>query len=258
MEELKKWLDDPARDYFKGVQLYARYGTDVRLKQRVFPAGPHANNQKLLHYELGKEFERMSAAPMPLLTSEAPKEQEVPQNEILPETTPQEPTEGIQVPIPETTQGYLRKEFPQIKFDTLPDELKVLIVDRIALFHKAKDAREKKFEATTDEDRLKWNSIEIESRIENQQIWDELNHYQQTGGILGKHPRFERMKAIEKLQALSREQLFKRKQNFPSAISKAKTAIREAGDDEELIIKKQALLDKYAWQEKEVDRLLGL
>jgi hypothetical protein len=256
MERIKAWLDNPSRDYFEGVKLYERYGDDVRLKVRVFPAGPFLGNQRQLHYELEKIYKssagKVAKESKPLLQKQEKPEE--PAQEI-----PQDP-EPVKVPVPqvETTEGYLKKEFPNINYETLPDPLKVLVVDRIALFNKAKYAREQMFAADNDDDRGKWSRIQAESMIANKLIWKELHHYNQSGKILGEHPNFTKMKELEKLQAMSREQLYKKKKNFAPSISKANKAIREANGDEDIIARQNVLLEKYAWQEKEVDRLLGL
>jgi hypothetical protein len=243
--DIRQWLDDPGRDYFVGVQLYEKYGQDVRLKVRVFPLGNFLNNRKTLEYELRKIWEQRGSvlveqfpAPSPSLVGPA----------------------LLQKVVPPAVFQYssVRKEFPRIDFETIPDQLKVLVVDRIALNAKANDARKKKFEATTDEERLKWNLLEIESRIENRLIWKELNHFQETGKVLGEHLHFERLRTLQVFEGLSRKELLQRKKNFPPAISKANKAIREAGDNQDVIAKKQALLRKYNWQEKAIDRLLGL
>lgn len=251
MEELKSWLDNPGRDYFAGVKLYEKYGDDVRLKMRVFPAGPFINNQTLLHYELEKVYKTLSKTDKAETDKTILSRQEE-KTEII---KPVLPVIAVQT---DPKQGYLRKEFPKLKFEDLPDDLKVLVIDARISYGKAQKAREEKFNANTDEERLEHNLTEIENRLENKLIWKELNHFQETGMVLGEHPRFAQKKEIAKLQELSREELFKKKQNFPSAISKANKAIREAGEDEDLIAKKKSLLDKYEWQEREVDRLLGL
>jgi len=255
MEEIKRWLDDPSRDYFQGVKLYERYGDDVRLKMRVFPAGPFLGNQRQLHYELEKIYKSRGGT-----VAEAPKPEE--KNEEIPvihEPEAKEPEPGkVPVPFVETTEGYLKKEFPNINYETLPDPLKVLVVDRIALFNKAKHAREQMFASENDDERGKWSRIQAESLIANKLIWKELHHYNEKGKILGEHPNFARMKELEKFQAMSREKLFNKKKHFASSISKANKAIREANGDEEIIARQKTLLEKYAWQEKEVDRLLGL
>jgi hypothetical protein len=259
MEEIKQWLDDPSRDYFQGVKLYERHGDDVRLKLRVFPMGPFLGNQRQLHYELEKIYNSrggtVAAAPKP---EKVKKQKAEPTQE--PTAGPDQKPEPVKVPVPqvETMEGYLKKEFPKINYETLPDPLKVLVVDRIALFNKAKHAREQMFAADSDDERGKWSRIQSESMIANKLIWKELHHYNQTGNILGEHPNFARMKELEKFQSMTREQLFKKKKNFASFISKANKAIREANGDEDIIARQQVLLEKYAWQEKEVDRLLGL
>jgi len=248
MEDLRLWLENPSRDYFVGVKLYDKYGDDIRLKLRVFPAGPFINNIKTLQYELEKIYK----AKMPAATTVVHPKETKPKEEkpvYIPRPAIQKPEN------PE--EGYLRKEFPKLDFANLPDDLKILVIDSRTSYHKAQDARDKKFVAETDEERLKWNITEIEARMENTLCWKELNHFQLTGKILGKHPRFARMKELQKLQSLNREELFKKKKNFPPSISKAKKALK-AAKDEVTRHKKQCLLDKYEWQEKEVDRLLGI
>lgn len=254
MEDLKQWLDNPTRDYYVGVKLYEKYGDDLRLKIRVFPSGPMISNQKILQYELQKVYDGSAKN----VKNKAPESKPI---QAVAEEKPADQTEEkpqTRVPIPESTEGFLRKEFPKIQFGSLPNELKILVVDRIALYHAANAAREAKFEAISDEERLKLNTEEIQSRIKNDEIWAELNHYQETGEILGKHPLFERYRFAEKLKGLTKESLIKMKKNFPPSVSKVKKAIREAGDNAELVLKKNALLEKYEWQEKEVDRMLGL
>ena len=250
MDDLRSWLNNPSRDYFQGVALYQKYGVDIRLKMRVFPSGDFLNNRKLLLYELQKTFDQLEE--QPLLPGEVA---------VVPQ-----PAADMQIPevpaaivaIPFSVKGYLRKEFPRIDYATLPDELKILLVDRISLYNRAKEAREKKFAATTDEERLHWNSLEIRARIENKLIWDELNHFNEHGVVLGKHPRFKLDATLEQLRKLSREELFMKKHNLPSAISKARKALREDPANTALVAKKELLLQKYKLQEKEINRLLGL
>lgn len=256
MEDLKQWLDDPSRDYYRGVELYNKYGDDVRLKLRVFPQGHFEGNQKLLHYELEKIVQRVNAPKDSYLVSKNVQEEKP--EEIQPASEQPTEPEKVLVPVVETTEGYLRKEFPNINYETLPDQLKILVVDRIALFNKAQHARRQMFEADNDDQRGKWARIQAESHIANRAIWEELNYYNESGKILGEHPAFARMKEMERLQAMTKEQLYKKKKNFAPSISKANKAMREAGDNEEIIARQKMLLEKYAWQEKEVDRLLGL
>ena len=56
MEDLKKYLATPAkeRDYYEGVKLYHKYGSDMALKNRVFTRGHFQGNKDTLNYELEK------------------------------------------------------------------------------------------------------------------------------------------------------------------------------------------------------------
>lgn len=133
------------------------------------------------------------------------------------------------------------------------------MVRRISLFQQVNDAREKMFNPDlTDSERFILNKLNIDGRKEIQEIWDELNYFEEHGVELKKHWKYKEQKELQKMQELSRKELMLLLQNLPSARSKANKAIKENPDDAELIEKKKALLRKYDWQEKEANRLLGI
>lgn len=258
--KIKTFLDLPEveMDYHKGIALYKEFGDNYRLKNVIFlPERKSPGVMNTLCYELGKlikEFKpgkkstvkKVEVAPEPEATEEVIEEnQEDPKPEVK--------TVKIQ-----STEQSLRSEFPKIVFAELPDELKILVIDRISLHTKAREAHDKALVAKTDKERFEWNKIQNEAMMENQEIWAELNYFEANKKVLGKHRAFDRKNELEKLQKLNREELFKLKKNFPSKISKANKAIRENKDKDEICAKKRKLLEKYEWMEKEVDRLLGI
>lgn len=253
--EIKKWLDITPieRDYLVGIELYRKYGNDNRLKMRVFiPQNKFEVNKRTLAYELGKLIK--GYVPSDIKKGSGLNKKQKTKSSATDKPSQKQETE----PIPTTTQGHLKKEFPQIIFSDLPDMLKILVVDRISLFSQANEARKKKLDASTNEERAKFNVIEIDCRNKNQLIWNELNHFQKYRKVLGKHPKFKQENDLAKLNKLSREQLISKKNNFASARSKANKSIKKNPDKQDLIAQKKKLLKKYDWEEKEVDRLLNI
>lgn len=253
-EEISAYLALPEkeRDYLKGIALYKKYGESIRLKEVVFVSENKApNTRKMLYYEL----ERMlDGKKKPAKKEKKARKTTAKDKKEKPDTEKKEP-ERRKI---ETTQGFLRKEFPKIDFGDLPDELKSLVVDRIHLFHKAKEHQAKRDDATSDDVRHKHNSTVVESMLENQMIWDELKYWEENRQILGKHPKFERSKDLEKLREKTPGELHKMLSNIPTYISKAKKAIEANPENEDLVDRKRKLIKKHQWKEKEIKRILGI
>ncbi|MHA1169454.1 MAG: hypothetical protein ACTSRU_16635, partial [Candidatus Hodarchaeales archaeon] len=229
-------------------------GKDVRLKNRVFlPGRNYPGIKNTLEYELKKLLDSALAASK----KEKVEDVSIPDQPVG-ESNNDDFTNSD--PGPERKEApskFLRQEFPKLKFEELPDDLKVLLIDRIALYNKAKQAREDKYTAENEEDRHKFNKIEIECMMGNLLIWDELNHFSKTKKILGKHPRFKANETLAKYKNCTKAELIKKKNQLPSSRTKAKQGM-EGTDDEKIIAAKQGLLDKYDLIEKGIDELLGI
>jgi len=114
----------------------------------------------------------------------------------------------------------LREEFPFLKDPSCPDEFKILVSDMITAYEKYKESHEALFSASTDEELLKSCQDTVENYLENREIWDELNHYKQTGEILGTHPIFKLKLQKIQIADLSLEDLIKRDDTLKKAISR--------------------------------------
>jgi len=151
----------------------------------------------------------------------------------------------------------LKADFPKIDYSKLPDVLKILTMDRISFYHRAIEARRRWFDAKSDDERFAANGEEIMCRRQNAMIWAELNHFNKTGQILGKHPRFGWDKLFNELKAKSKKELFQMLTNLPSyrsKVNKALTLLTEETD----IARKAALLEKYDEKEQILKKLLEL
>lgn len=251
MEDLKKYLEIPEheRDFHVGVALYDTYGKNMRMKNVTFQTRlPIPAIRNTLMYELTKilqqEFGQIAIVKEPELTQD--------QEDAKPE---------IVVLSGESSAGFLKKEFPTLNYDTLTDELKILLFDRINLFHRAKAAREKLFDKTLSEQELyEANRENVECRIANIEIWNELNAFAKTGKPLGKHVVFLKKRERERLQNLDRTDLHKIIQNAASYYSKQNKLIIEAAENGniERVTDLRNKITFREWQVQEAAGLLGI
>jgi hypothetical protein len=116
----------------------------------------------------------------------------------------------------------LKDEFPFLKEDDCPDEFYILVGKKFnhydAYVAAHKDLLVTISDTENDADPIALTQEEInalarkavENFVVNQQIWEELNHYKETGKVLGKHPVFVEYKLKEKVDNLTVEEVTKR------------------------------------------------
>jgi hypothetical protein len=94
-------------------------------------------------------------------------------------------------------------------------------------------------------------------RRENKQIWDELEHFSNTGEILGKHKAFEFERLLKENEFTSPRDLVALLGNIPSYRSKARKKLLSASDPQR-ISAIQARIKFYDIQERVAKTLLGI
>ena len=152
----------------------------------------------------------------------------------------------------------LRDEFPFLNDPELPNDLKVLIADKLTHYH-AFVAAHKSLLATvpeegeeprqfSDDEIFSLAKKAVENFTANQDIYDELVCYKNTGKVLGKHPIFARQQKLEKLNNLSLPQIALRMSNNVNYINRATAEIKELTDAEK-ISAKQAKIE--GWKEEQ-------
>ena len=251
MEDLKKYLEIPEheRDFHVGVALYDKYGENTRFKTVTFQTRlPIPAIRNTLMYELNKILQQKFGQIAIVQEPEPSKEEQ--------ESAPK------QIPIPkEASESFLKKEFPKIDFNTLTDELKILAIDGINLYNRAKAAREKLFDKSLSEKELyEANRENVECRIANIEIWNELNAFAKTSKPLGKHVVFLKKRERERLQNLDRTDLHKIIQNAASYYSKQNKLIIEAAENGniERVTELRNKITFREWQVQEAAGLLGI
>lgn len=120
-----------------------------------------------------------------------------------------------------------REKYAFLNSPDCPDILKVLVADMFTAYgnYKAAFARLQ----TLGDDESAQAAAECETIVteylKNREIWDELEHYRETGSILGKAAKFREMEAAEDLTALSDVELMGKLNSAAANASKHKKAL---------------------------------
>ena len=128
----------------------------------------------------------------------------------------------------------VRVEFPFLNDKDCPDELKILMADKITAWNRYLETHAylQKIETgevkESDEHKAELAKEAIFYFDENQKIYDELNVYAETGKVLGKHPIFKRLQLTREVEAMSAEELVKYKGSSAKYFSINKSDLAKA------------------------------
>ena len=146
----------------------------------------------------------------------------------------------------------LRTEFPFLNDKNCPEVMFVVVGKRISAYRRYQELHAKLQEVldgtvtVTEEEQTALATETQQAFAENQALWDELNHYNTTGEILGKHPLFRESVAQKEVNAMTVDQLAKYRTSSATFISKKRTALKAKGLSEG---KKSELLEAIADRE---------
>ena len=163
--------------------------------------------------------------------------------------------EALEVPVQVRQAVKLREQFPFLREKDCPDVLKLLVNDLITAYENYKEGRKKLFDSMTQEEEALLAKEIVENFIENKQAFAELEHYAQSGQILGEHPIFEEQKIKAELEELSADELSKKSNALRKNISTNRKKAEEAEDPEAKAGYEEKVAD-YLWQEEYVKELL--
>lgn len=153
------------------------------------------------------------------------------------------------------TQLKLRDEFTFLNEAKCPAELKVLAADKITAFHAYRNAHKELFNCTDNDQQYITARTVVENFIANRKIFAELNHYQQYGKILGKHPVFKLFKRIQQFRKMKFIDLVKLRKNLDHSIWRVKSEI-EKGDRPDLLDGRLESIRQKEQELIEIDRIL--
>jgi hypothetical protein len=160
-------------------------------------------------------------------------------------------TKAIETATPEVKEAIkFRDEFPFLKDENCPEELKVLVTDKFNAYYAFCDAHKELLEKVVlpAEGEKLGDSAEIfalakkavENFLADQAIYNELAYYKNEKKILGKHPVFAKRKLQEEVNKLSIAEAAKRASNLDNYIRRDTNKAENAQTDED----KQKFLQK--------------
>ena len=149
----------------------------------------------------------------------------------------------------------LRQDYTFLSEPGTPNELKVLVSNKITAYHEYKAAHAKLFDnLTPDEEYANVRNL-VENYIENYTIHQELSFYQKNRKILGKHPVFEEMQRLKHFRNLPTVELYKRKRNIEHNIWRIEKLITE-GKKPHLDFERKRKIQAYQQELLEIGKFI--
>ena len=207
------------RSFDEGVKLYNEFGSENSFKQILNIRGENENTKPQLSEEL-RVLCGIDKIELDFILS-LPLEGE---NYVAPEL------EIVEIPEEIKKTIKLRIEFPFLRDPSCPDELKIMVADRITAYNMYVEAHADLFEATSDEELQIIAATVVENYLENQQIWNELNYYKENGKILGEYKIFEWKMREDEIRAMTPGDMVKLRDSLKNNIPRAKKLILDEPD----------------------------
>ena len=145
--------------------------------------------------------------------------------------------------LPKIDAKSIRVEFPFLNDKDCPDELKILMADKITAWNRYLETHAYLQKIETGEVKESYeHKAELAKEAifyfdENQKIYDELNVYAETGKVLGKHPIFKRLQLTREVEEMTADELHKYKGSSAKyfSVNKADLAKAEKAKDTDKI-----------------------
>ena len=150
----------------------------------------------------------------------------------------------------------IREDYPFLKEDSCPPELKILVADKITTFQNYVESYDKLKQAKNSGEHLEAVAYLVENFIKNQEIHKEFEHYKKDKQILGKHAIFKEYAQFRSLRKLSALELARMKTNLENNIYRTKKLLASE-PREDLRIKREDTLRKHQRKLAEIERLLS-
>ena len=251
MEEILKWLQGPRR-WGEGVALYNRYGVNRMFMQMFKLRGENTQTKAMLVEELRK-LVGLTENDLRIMSRFASDDNE------------EKTTGGQATPTPTQKKHApkvfrFRERFPFLAKEECPDVLKVLVADAITTHDNYTNAHAElagKNDGETTKETEKLSEEVVENMIENKAIWEELEHYEKTGELLGKHPKVKAAMASEEYADMADLELQRALTNARSNLSKAKKRLRHVGNNEERQAEALAIRDKWETEKMAIEEELA-
>ena len=252
LEFFRDLPDSAVQQFNTAFNLYRKTDHTSAAIIRKCNSGFTERNLETLLYELKKNF---GITETDIHTKKTVLSSDILSSDVLPST----------FKIQELDNGKkLRNEFSFLQGENCPNEFKILIADKISAWERFKKAHaelvsryfdKKENPELSEEEKenlLQLVKESVESFELNRDIYEELEHYQKTGKILGKHPILADKLQDQTINEMSAVDLVKRLNVLKSNINRNKRMVKEAKDPKE-IKKINARIAQYEAEKKKVE-----
>lgn len=151
----------------------------------------------------------------------------------------------------------LRDDYPFLSRADCPAELKILVSDRITLYHTYSSLYPQLRTCDSVEACADVAGRLLEAYLDNRQITAELDYYRDHGTVLGRHPVFAAQRRLRELASMSVVDLFGRKDKVERNIWRVKSEMRRA-DKPHLDSQRRERLKAYETELAQIRQLLGI
>lgn len=149
-----------------------------------------------------------------------------------------------------------RDEFPFLSESSCPVELQILATRKISAYHSYVDAHARLRDCTTLAQMAEQSRCVIESYLENQSIYAELNYYKNHKVVLGKHPIFAEYRRRRSLNGMSVKELILRQRQIEQNIWRVKDEIKK-NTKPHLLMQRKERLRAYEEELADINRMLA-
>lgn len=158
--------------------------------------------------------------------------------------------------LPHSNRSSFREQWSFFDEEDCPNELKILVADKITAYRNYTSAHRELFSCTSRQDCFATAKKVVENFLENRKILSELAYYKEHHALLGKHPIFGEVKRIAKLRQLPIPELFRIKTNLEKVIWRIQSEIRK-GNKPHLDSSREQRLQAKRRELAEIERIIS-
>ncbi len=248
------------RSYKSGVLLYQKDGRDLSFKHVLNQSAENSNLHKVLLEELRKTF-NMPTIDFNYYLSKRVRVETIEEKSSSDQTLDTDVKTINLTRIPEFIKKSirLREEFPFLKENDCPNELKVLVSDMLTAYDKYREKHSELFNNVSDDQLKEIAQSVVDNYLKNKKAWDILVYYRENKSLpeteINEKSAWETREA--EIRALSNADLVKLLNNVKPYISNSEKKIEKNPESPKI----QEWKEKLEFKRKEkalIEQLLNL
>lgn len=149
-----------------------------------------------------------------------------------------------------------RDQYPFLSSPECPPELKILATQKLTAYQNYTTAHARLFDCSNLQQCFDTVKQLVENYLDNQSIFEELNHYKKHNQILGKHPVFKEMQRVQELRRMNPIELVKEQERIQHNIWRIENQLKK-GKQPHLRVDREKRLQIKHNQLTEINRMIN-